>query len=99
MEAQTRHPSLMIAAFMAVIGTAAPAQSTAGSVTVQPGYFCYQNKCVRFSNDLRSVSIQGRRPASIASLSLSQNPVISSQTFREIFLLALRQGGVNGNRG
>ena len=75
------------------------AQSSGGSVRVQPGHFCHQNKCVRFSRDLRSVSIQGRCPASIANLNLASNPVISSQTFRDIFFLALRQGGVNGNRG
>ncbi len=94
-----RQSSFLIAALVSLIATSAPAQSTGGSVTVQPGHFCHQNKCVRFSNDLGSVSIQGRRPASIAALNLAQNPVISSETFREIFSLALRQGGVNGNRG
>ena len=88
--------ALIAAATVSV--TPAFAQSS-GSVRVQPGHFCHINKCVRFSGDLRSVSIQGRRPASIASLNLASNPVISNETFREIFALALRQGGVNGNRG
>jgi hypothetical protein len=68
------------------------------SVRIEPGHFCSQNKCVRFSGDLSSVSIQGRRPVSVASYGLRTNPVISSDAFREVFRLALRQSGVNGNR-
>lgn len=91
-------------AFVAAIaftlsGGVALAQSDSGaSVRVQPGHFCSQNKCVQFSRDLSSVSIQGRRPVSVASYGLGTNPVISSGAFREIFRLALRQSGVNGNR-
>lgn len=69
-------------------------QTNRPNVQVQPGYFCAQNKCVRFSSDLQSVSVQGRKPVSVASYGLSQNPVISSETFKDIFQLALRQNGV-----
>ncbi len=90
-----------LALFLAVALSAPPsfAQSSNDSVRVQAGHFCHQNKCVRFSRDLGSVSIQGRRPVSIAELNLANDPVVSSETFREIFHLALRQSGVHGNRG
>lgn len=67
-------------------------------VRVHPGQVCAENKCVRFSDDLKSVSIQGRRTASVASYQLSSDPVISADEFRQIFKLALIQSGVNGNR-
>lgn len=77
---------------------AASAQSNAASVRVQSGFFCAQNKCVRFSDDLTSVSIQARRPVSVAAYGLRNDPVISADTFGEIFLLALRQNGVGPDR-
>ena len=77
--------------------SSASAQSS--SVRVSPGHFCALNKCVRFSRDLNSVSIQGRRAVSVATYGLRKNPVISAEEFRQIFSLALRQSGVNGNRG
>jgi hypothetical protein len=80
-------------------GTAVAQSSDNTSVRVAPGHFCALNKCVRFSNDLTSVSIQGRRPVSVAEYGLRNNPVISSSAYRNIFSLALRQGGINGNRG
>lgn len=89
--------ALIAAATLALGNSAAFAQTS--NVRVAPGYFCAQNKCVRFSNDLGSVSIQGRRAVSVASYRLRSNPVISSDEFREIFYLALRQRGINGTRG
>ena len=77
---------------------AVSAQSNSASIRVQPGFFCAQNKCVRFSRDLISVSIQGRRPVSVANYRLRINPVISGGTFREIFQLALRQTGAGSDR-
>lgn len=92
--------ALIAAAVLALSGQTALAQTAnGGSIQVQPGFFCAINKCVRFSNDLSTVSIQARRPVSVEAYGLRRNPVISAQTFREIFLLALRQPGVNGNRG
>jgi len=85
------------AAFLA-LGTSAGFAQESSNVRVQPGHFCAFNKCVRFSSDLRSVSIQGRRPVSVASYRLPENPVISKNAYREIFRLALVQGGINGNR-
>lgn len=76
------------------------AQSSGGSqVRAQPGHFCALNKCMRFSRDLSSVSIQGRRSVSVTSYGLRSNPVISADEYRQIFKLALRQPGVNGTRG
>jgi hypothetical protein len=74
------------------------AQSNGTNVQVKPGHFCASNKCVRFSRDLQSVSIQSRRPVSVTSYGLGQNPTISSETFREIFYLALRQTNAGTNR-
>lgn len=93
-------PMILTAAAMVLSAGVAMAQSNSGnSVRVQPGHFCAINKCVRFSSDLGSVSIQGRRAVSVATYRLQQNPVISTDVYREIFGLALRQSGVNGNRG
>ncbi|MBM1689150.1 hypothetical protein [Sulfitobacter geojensis] len=86
-------------AFVVWTSGAAAQQISTGTVRVQSGHFCAENKCVRFSPDLQSVSIQGRRAASVADYNLAANPVISAEQFRQIFSLALRQGGVNGNRG
>ena len=80
-------------------GTSFAQSNNAVSLRVQPGHFCALNKCVRFSRDLSSVSIQGRRPVSVQSYGLRRNPVISANEYREIFKRALRQPGVNGNRG
>ncbi len=91
--------SLICTLALTLSGGAALAQSGGGaSVRVEPGHFCAQNKCVRFSSDLRSVSVQGRRAVSVASYDLQNNPVVSGADFRAIYLLALRQTGVNGNR-
>jgi hypothetical protein len=81
--------ALVTIAALSLGATTASAQST---VRVQPGQVCADNKCVRFANDLRSVCIQARRSASVASLGLQRNPNISIRTFREIYALALRQG-------
>jgi hypothetical protein len=89
---------LLIAVMLHFGGGAAFAQPNGSNVQVQPGYFCAQNKCVRFSRDLQSVSIQSRRSVSVASYGLQENPVISSETFRKIFYLALRQSGVGPDR-
>lgn len=61
------------------------------AVQVQPGQVCAQNRCVRFSRDLRSAGIYPRTPFSVANLNLAQNPVIPFATFREIYLTALTQ--------
>jgi len=89
--------ALAAAAMLALSFSATFAE--ASNIRVAPGHFCAQNKCVRFSRDLNSVSIQGRRAVSVASYRLRSNPVISTAEFREIFYLALRQRGVNGTRG
>jgi hypothetical protein len=91
--------ALISATFLMVSVSAAYAQSNpGGSIRVEPGHFCALNKCVRFSEELGSVSIQGRVPVSVASYDLRSNPVISEEIYREIFYLALRQKGVNGTR-
>lgn len=90
--------AIVIATALGFSGGATFAQSSGTSVRVHPGHFCWQNKCVRFNRDLQSVSIQGRRPVSVASYGLRTNPVISSEAFREIFRLALRQNGVGADR-
>lgn len=79
-------------------GTAFAQSNTQSKIRVHPGGFCAINKCVRFSDDLKSVSIQGRRAVSVASYGLASNPVISNAEYRQIFKLALIQSGVNGNR-
>lgn len=89
---------LLIAVVLQIGGSVAFAQPNGSTVEVQPGFFCAQNKCVRFSSDLKSVSIQSRRPVSVASYGLQKNPVISSEAYRAIFYLALRQGGVGPER-
>ncbi len=95
-----KHLAIISACTFAIWTTTAAAQTgSGGSIRVQPGHFCAVNKCVRFSRDLGSVSIQGRRPVSVAAYNLRSNSVISVDQFREIFFLALRQSGVNGNRG
>ncbi|QUJ75149.1 hypothetical protein KDD17_08910 [Sulfitobacter albidus] len=94
-----KHFLFAATAALAMGGTAVSAQSASnGSVRVQPGFFCAQNKCVRFSDDLSAVSIQARRAVSVASYDLASDPVISIDTYREIYRLALRQRGVNGTR-
>ena len=80
-----------VAALALTSGTAF-AQSSGSGVRVAPGQVCADNKCVRFSGELRSVSIQARRSVSVANYRLAANPVISRAAFREIFRLALRQG-------
>ena len=90
--------AIVTAIALGINGGAAFAQSDGTAVRVSPGHFCWQNKCVRFSTDLQSVSIQGRRAVSVASYGLRTNPVISSETFREIFYLALRQNGLGPDR-
>ena len=89
---------LSAALLMAGVSVAYAQSSPGGSVRVEPGHFCALNKCVRFSQDFSSVSIQGRVPVSVASYNLRRNPVISAEVYREIFYLALRQRGVNGTR-
>lgn len=86
------------AATLALIGTTAVAQTSGGNVRVQPGFFCAQNKCVEFSSDLQSVSIQARVPVSVASYRLARDPVISSAEYNQIFKLALRQGSAGTSR-
>jgi len=91
--------ALLSAALLMTGGSVAYAQaSPGGGVRVSPGHFCALNKCVRFSRDFNFVSIQGRVPVSVASYNLRRNPVISAEVYSEIFYLALRQRGVNGNR-
>lgn len=91
-----KHLALLTAATLSVLSVPAYAQSA--NIKVSAGHFCAENKCVRFSDDLSKVSIQARRPVSVESYGLRNNPVISSAEYREIFLLALRQRGV-GDRG
>jgi hypothetical protein len=93
-------PLGLISAALLTIGvSAAYAQSSPGAgIRVESGHFCALNKCVRFSRDLSSVSIQGRIPVSVAGYDLRRNPLISPEVYREIFYLALRQRGVNGTR-
>ncbi len=69
------------------------------NIRVQPGGFCAINKCVHFSNDLKSVFIQAREPVSVASFNLAADPVISAAEYRRIFRLALIQPNVGGSRG
>lgn len=90
-----KHLSAIAAVALMLSAGASFAQS---NIRVQPGHFCADNKCVRFSDDLKSVSIQGRRAVSVASYRLASHPVISSAEYRQIFKLALIQRGVNGNR-
>lgn len=95
-----RHLTILAATALILSGSAVFAQSSSnGSVRVQPGHFCANNKCVRFSPDLMSVSIQGRQAVSVASYGLRSNPTISASQYSTIFKLALRQNGVNGTRG
>lgn len=92
--------AILTALSLSLSAGSAVAQSTGSqSIRVQPGHFCALNKCVRFSKDLGQVSIQARRPVSVASYGLQNNPVISAATFREIFKLAIVQISVAGNRG
>lgn len=89
-------PILLTAALvLATLTTAAMAQN-AGSVRVTPGTVCSMNKCLKFSNDLQSVQVQGRRSVSVADFGLAANPVISDTRYREIFNLALRQNNAGG---
>ena len=71
------------------------AQSGSQSVRVQPGFFCAFNYCMRFSDDLQKVQIQSRVKASVASYNLARNPVVSRDTLREIYRLALRQNNIS----
>ena len=88
----------LASALMVGLGaTTATAQS--GSVRVQPGQVCADNKCVRFSRDLESARLHGRVPVSVKSYRLRQNPVISLDDFRRIFHLTLVQSGINDDRG
>jgi hypothetical protein len=90
--------TLLAALALSVSGGATFAQSSGANIRIKPGYFCAQNKCVRFSSDLQSVSMQSRRPVSVASYRLRENPVVSSETYRKIFYLALRQNSVGSDR-
>lgn len=89
-----KHLSVIAAVTLMLSAGSGFAQS---NVRVQPGGFCADNKCVHFSNDLKSVSIQGRKAVSVASYRLASNPVISLDEYRRIFRLALIQSGVAGN--
>ncbi len=88
--------ALISAVAFSVSAGMAFSQTNGSDIRVKSGHFCALNKCVRFSPDLQSVSIQGRRPVSVAAYGLSQNPVVSSNIFTEIFHLALRQNSVGG---
>ena len=92
--------ALVAAAVLLLEGTAAAAQQgPSDGIRVKPGHFCALNKCVRFSRDLSAVSIQGRRPVSVAAYGLGTNPLVSAETYNEIFYLALRQKEVgSGSR-
>ncbi|KIN72345.1 hypothetical protein [Sulfitobacter guttiformis] len=89
---------LSSAAAIALGSGALFAQTAEQGVRVAPGHFCADNKCMRFSDDLRSVSIQARVPVSVTQYELSANPVITREIYREIFMLALRQDGVGVDR-
>ena len=92
-------PLALIGALALTLGAgAAHAQSGNAQVRVQPGHFCVKTYCARFSRDLRTVSIQAREPVSIAKYGLDRDPVVSVDTFREIFRLALVQPnlGIDG---
>jgi len=80
------------AASVMSLATAPLPASAETSVRITPGQVCAQNRCVRFSNDLQSVSIQARRSVSVAQYNLDQQGVIPFSTFREIYFTALRQG-------
>lgn len=87
---------ILVCAF-ALPSAAATAQQ-ANTVRIEPGQVCAANKCVRFSPDLQSASIQGRRSVSITSLDLRSDPTVSIETFSEIYSLALVQRGVGAER-
>lgn len=91
-----KYLSVIAAATLMLSAGASFAQS---NIRVQPGHFCAENKCVRFSGDLKSVSIQGRKAVSVAAYRLASQPVISSAEYRKIFKLALIQSSINGNHG
>lgn len=91
-----KHLSVIAAVTLMVSAGTAFAQS---NIRVQSGGFCAINKCVHFSDDLKSVSIQSRRPVSVASFNLASDPVISAAEYRRIFKLALIQPSLGGSRG
>lgn len=76
----------------------AAAQSSSSSVRIQPGQVCADNKCMRFSRDLSSVSIYPRRAVSVKAYNLRSNPRLSITNFRKIFAVALRQGTIGPSR-
>lgn len=89
-------PLLLTAALaLATLTTTATAQSGDG-VRVAPGTVCSMNKCLKFSSDLQSAQVQGRRSVSVAEFGLAANPVITGARYREIFNLALRQNNAGG---
>jgi|AntRauMFilla1563_2_1112583.scaffolds.fasta_scaffold13618_2 hypothetical protein len=90
--------ALLTAAALSLSAVGAFAQASGGNVRVAPGQICADNKCVRFSRDLQSVSIQSRVAASVASYSLRNDPVVSLAEFKEIFALALRQNNLGTSR-
>lgn len=81
----------------AMCSTIVHAQSP-GSVRVQPGHFCADNKCVRFSPDLRSVEVHGRVPVSTSYLGLASDPNISLAEYVDLFYLALGQSDRGSDR-
>lgn len=92
--------ALITATLVALGASGAVAQSSgSGSVRVQPGQVCADNKCVRFSRDLRKVQIQGRLPVSVERFGLPGKTVVSLDTFRQIFHLALVQSDIYSDRG
>ena len=70
----------------------ATAQSQGSTVQIKSGQVCADNKCMRFSPDLGSVSIYPRRAVSVEAYNLRSDPRLSVAQFRDIFALALRQG-------
>jgi hypothetical protein len=90
--------ALMSAIALSLSAVGVSAQSDSQNIRVAPGHFCSQNKCVRFSSDLQSVSIQARTRVSVAAYELDNNPVLTRAQFSEIFALALRQNHVGTNR-
>jgi hypothetical protein len=84
--------TLLTVAALTLGAHTATAQSHGSSVHIKSGQVCADNKCMRFSSDLKSVSIYPRRAVSVSAYNLRSNPKLSVANFRDIFALALRQG-------
>jgi hypothetical protein len=84
--------ALLTVAALTLGAHTAIAQPQGSTVRNIPGQVCADNKCMRFSRDLSSVSIYPRRAVSVEAYNLRRSPKLSVAQFRDIFALALRQG-------